>query len=597
MQDQPSTKIIIRHVSGTKINGIDQFDLGSTKQISFGRDASSSIRYDSPQDDVVSRKHAVLRVNNSDPPSFIIEDLKSSNGTFVNGDKITKETELLPDDVVEFGSGGPKFSFDVQPRPPGFAARTRVMSATEVDKTRAVSATAVSAAATTQKLAAPSTTQKLTPPKVSVGKHTVEMMLTEERKKTSQVWVGALIAVVLLGGAGGAWLFVSGHNSSQQATQQLQQEVEESNQRTERRFLQQTQAAGISPGEIVDKFGNSVVVVQVAWRLYDKETGLPVYHKNYQLRNGDWRPAYLTLDDGTVVPWLTTEDEAHRNYEVKQEGWGSGVVVNAQGFIMTNKHVAAGWMSGVGPAEYLPEPTNGVLLQTNPKGVITEKLIDPTSYQKIRDWIPEENGGFLWASQIAKEGRQLSLPRKSATLKPFFGRNETLEVLFPGGPVAINATLVRAANDSDVALIKIDTPDPLKPADLSSDNDEVKIGDRVIVLGYPSVSRKTLEINKNEAGKTHTQYIPEPTVVDGLVSSLGTERTQQGNRERVGEYDDSIELSVVATGKGNSGGPVFNTAGKVIGLFSAMSTEGGARMSFAVPIKHARELLTAQKAQ
>jgi serine protease Do len=589
MQDQSGAQIIIRHVGGAKINKIDQFRLGSTEEISFGRDASSSVNYDSPKDDVVSRKHAVIRVNSTDPPSFLLEDLKSSNGTYVNGTKITSEMELFPDDIVEFGSGGPKFSFDIQPRPPGLAARTRVMSMMETNKTRAVGATSTTDAPSTQKLTPP--------PKIGVGKNTVQVMLQEERKKTSQVWIGALLAIALLGGLGGGWLFWSGHNTTQQLTQQLQQDVEESNQRTERRFSQQTQLAGMSPGDVVSKYGSSVVVIEYSWRLYDKETGRPVYHKRWYMKNTrEWRPAYIWFEDGSVVPWLTTEDEGNSNYEVRGAGSASGIVVNAQGFIITNKHVAASWMFRVAPEDYLPTnvASKGVVLKSGRRFGIQEDEVTDEQFEKLKKWIPEENGGILWASAITNE-RSPRLPRKNTTHTPFLGRNETLDVLFPGSPVAIKANLIRTSNDSDVALIKIDSPDPLQYVELSPD-DEVKIGEKVVVLGYPTVSKNTFQINTSELGKDRIEYIPQPTVTDGLVASLGTERVHQGNRELLGLLGDYIELSVVATGRGNSGGPVFNSAGKVIGLFSALSTRDGARMSFAVPIKHGRDLLKLQKA-
>jgi len=104
MSDKPNTQIIIRHIAGAKINRIDPFALADTTEITFGREASSTVTFDSPKDDVVSRRHAVLRVkNDGGAPSFSIEDLKSSNGTFVNGEKISSEHELLPDDTVEFG--------------------------------------------------------------------------------------------------------------------------------------------------------------------------------------------------------------------------------------------------------------------------------------------------------------------------------------------------------------------------------------------------------------------------------------------------------------------------------------------------------------
>src|SRR5262245_60771278 len=194
MQDQPKTQIIIRHVSGENVNKIEQFPLEDTKEISFGRDTRSSVVFDSPQDDLVSRRHAVLRVKSQDPLAFAIEDLNSSNGTFVNGNRLTGETEIAPDDKVRFGAGGPELVFDVQPRPASLAARTRVLSTLEASATRMVTgaATAVTAAGASPPTA--SATQKV-PPKAGVGKNTVQLMLSEERRKTSQVWMGAMGAV------------------------------------------------------------------------------------------------------------------------------------------------------------------------------------------------------------------------------------------------------------------------------------------------------------------------------------------------------------------------------------------------------------------
>src|SRR5829696_4957410 len=97
MQDQSKTQIIIRHVGGANINKIEQFALDTVKEISFGRDTRSTIVFDSPHDDVVSRKHAVLRAKSEEPLTFAIEDLNSSNGTFVNGKRITGEVEIAPD--------------------------------------------------------------------------------------------------------------------------------------------------------------------------------------------------------------------------------------------------------------------------------------------------------------------------------------------------------------------------------------------------------------------------------------------------------------------------------------------------------------------
>ena len=55
---------------------------------------------------------------------------------------------------------------------------------------------------------------------------------------------------------------------------------------------------------------------------------------------------------------------------------------------------------------------------------------------------------------------------------------------------------------------------------------------------------------------------------------------------------DVYQLTVNTTGSGNSGGPVFNDKGQVIGLLTyGKSDQSGTQISFAVPIKYGRELM------
>jgi pSer/pThr/pTyr-binding forkhead associated (FHA) protein len=77
----------------------------SKETISIGRHPSSDLKF--PTDlTIISRKHAeIIREGNQ----FRLID-RSTNGTFVNGKKIT-ETLLKNGDVLEFADGGPKASF------------------------------------------------------------------------------------------------------------------------------------------------------------------------------------------------------------------------------------------------------------------------------------------------------------------------------------------------------------------------------------------------------------------------------------------------------------------------------------------------------
>ena len=87
---------------------INKFELDKPV-LRIGRDPDSDIFID---DTVVSSEHAVIRVReNQKPgevPEFFIEDLKSTNSTFVNGEKITRH-KLKHNDMIRVGWNTFKF--------------------------------------------------------------------------------------------------------------------------------------------------------------------------------------------------------------------------------------------------------------------------------------------------------------------------------------------------------------------------------------------------------------------------------------------------------------------------------------------------------
>jgi serine protease Do len=104
------TRILVRHLAGSKINQVEEFPVESFPELSIGRETGATILFDPARDDTVSRRHAIIKVTPGDPPNFKLSDLGSSNGTFLNGERIAAETELLPGDTIELGRGGPNSS-------------------------------------------------------------------------------------------------------------------------------------------------------------------------------------------------------------------------------------------------------------------------------------------------------------------------------------------------------------------------------------------------------------------------------------------------------------------------------------------------------
>lgn len=83
---------------------------GQTKRlekpvITVGRNPDVDIRFDPQKDLDVSGKHAEFRAKG---PGYELHDLDSTNGTFVNGDRVNGSIAISTADTVRFGANGPE---------------------------------------------------------------------------------------------------------------------------------------------------------------------------------------------------------------------------------------------------------------------------------------------------------------------------------------------------------------------------------------------------------------------------------------------------------------------------------------------------------
>ncbi|HET9387268.1 MAG TPA: trypsin-like peptidase domain-containing protein [Gemmatimonadales bacterium] len=100
-------KAQFKFLSGARAGQVEAFRKG---YIGMGRHPLSDIRFDAERDLDVSSRHAALVRK---PEGFVLQDLDSRNGTFVNGTRITGDTLLRDGDVIGFGANGPALEFAV----------------------------------------------------------------------------------------------------------------------------------------------------------------------------------------------------------------------------------------------------------------------------------------------------------------------------------------------------------------------------------------------------------------------------------------------------------------------------------------------------
>lgn len=128
----------------------------------------------------------------------------------------------------------------------------------------------------------------------------------------------------------------------------------------------------------------------------------------------------------------------------------------------------------------------------------------------------------------------------------------------------LKATVVGRDPKTDLALLKVTPPRPL-PAVSFGDSDKARIGDWVLAIGNP--------------------FGLGGTVTAGILSA-------RARNIKSGPYDDFLQTDAPIN-RGNSGGPLFNMAGDVVGVNSAIYSPSGGSVGigFSIPANLAKPVI------
>ena len=142
------------------------------------------------------------------------------------------------------------------------------------------------------------------------------------------------------------------------------------------------------------------------------------------------------------------------------------------------------------------------------------------------------------------------------------GGNDLTVVLTDG--TEYQAELVGSDERTDLAVLRIDAGKAL-PTVAWGDSDTVEVGDWAIAIGNP--------------------FGLGGTVTAGIVSARGRDISS-------GPYDDYLQVDA-SINRGNSGGPLFDQQGRVIGVNTAIYSPSGGNVGigFAIPANQARDVV------
>ncbi len=187
-------------------------------------------------------------------------------------------------------------------------------------------------------------------------------------------------------------------------------------------------------------------------------------------------------------------------------------------------------------------------------------LSGPTQFEKGTGMILTRSGEILTNDHVIANATQI-------------------KVTLYGQKTAYPATLVGTDPTYDVALLQLHGPTTLRAVSLG-DSSAIQVGDDVLAIGNAlALSQST------------------PSVTEGIISAEG--RSIEAGRDDCAGTESLTGLlqTQAAINSGNSGGPLVNSAGQVIGMntAAATSTAGNAptqNVGFAIPIGTIKSLLS-----
>lgn len=192
------------------------------------------------------------------------------------------------------------------------------------------------------------------------------------------------------------------------------------------------------------------------------------------------------------------------------------------------------------------------------------------SVVSIRVTLTVRQGPFVTTAQGAGTGTVLDDDGLILTNAHVVSGATTAQVTLNGDDRARDATVLATDTANDIAILRVADHDGLTPATID-DSATPAVGDSVIAVG------NALDLDG------------ALTVTSGIISAVDRSiETESGSLDHLIQTDAAIS-------SGNSGGPLVDAAGAVIGMNTAVAASGGgvqaSNVGFAISMAHARQIV------
>ncbi|BAZ08819.1 serine protease HtrA [Calothrix sp. NIES-4071] len=279
---------------------------------------------------------------------------------------------------------------------------------------------------------------------------------------------------------------------------------------------------GSKKADALDNANDKVVVTQLnLGKLRQNDSNPTQLNRPLSIQNrvplADYtKPAVVQIASGCTAKVRSNYNNQSKVYDVSAGGMGSGFFVNSDGYIVTNVHVVEASKNSQECQKALFE--NYVEQIAQDLGVNPNELLNnPKALQEIDN-----------SSEFIEEIKQIN------------------SVILPNGetlPFEIKVSGAPTGQGKDVAVIKVEIKNA--PVLKLADSEQVQIQDKIVALGYPGINPSILD----------EKSFAEATITSGEISA----------KKQLADGSPVFQISASVT-HGNSGGPVLNEKGEVIGI-------------------------------